>query len=287
MTNTEFFIMHGLCDGGEGNYVFKNRSERDEMALSLYQERLYNLFANYVQNDPGRKANLEMGCFRDKMMVTGRFHGQASAFIGTNRQIVMVDEEAPLIDGMAMYCVTASFEVGDMRPEQFIYVFNDESDRNEMALSLYQEAEYLYATHMEHYPGDYGVFYLGENETLANDCVIDYVAKYVDGEEDTIPAPNCLISIRPVIDYQDLAEALKKEYGNDFFRDTHILDLMFPYVYHNDCYLRYFFRGGEYPYIATCEEDEVNESYRRFLIDEYLMRILPADCSTVLISICW
>ena len=59
MTDTEFFVMHGLwCDADA--FVFKSRSDRNEMALSMFQELSYEMFYDYLQNsirNPNREWN--------------------------------------------------------------------------------------------------------------------------------------------------------------------------------------------------------------------------------------
>ena len=285
MTNTEFFVMHGLWCGTEA-FVFENRNDRNEMALSLFQELSYEMFYAYLQNDPRRRPDREWNCVSDNFMTSVKFRSQASGNIGCDMVIVMAENHPS--KGMKLYGLNSYQTVaGEMSfGENQNFAFDNESDRNEMALSLFQEKEYVFAQHMAHYPEDYGECCAAGD--LASCDLVCFTADYVDGCVDTIDPGRGLIYMEPVIAYQDLEEALNEEYGEGFIRYSEsVLDILFGSDYQNDCYIGYSFGYGDNPYIDYEGIVEDNDSYRAFLIDEYLRRVMPIGCKTVLIKICW
>lgn len=282
MTDTEFFVMHGLWCGADA-FVFKSRSDRNEMALSMFQELSYEMFYEYLQNG-SRNPDREWNCATDNLMIKMLFRSRAGGSIGCARVIVMAEDHPS--EGMKLYGLNSCQAIAGCMSygENQTFAFDNESDRNEMALSLFQENEYVYAQHMVHSPEDYGERCVAGD--LASEDLECFVANYVDGERDPTKAPKGL-RMMPTIDYQDLREALIEEYG-ELFRGANILDIMFSEFYQNDCAKEYYIWGGEYPVIdyEGCYGD-VNDSYRRFLIDEYLMRIVPEGVEYIMINICW
>lgn len=279
MDYPEFFVMHGLFDFINGNFVFANRDDRNEVTLSLHQERCYEMFYEYTQSI--RPAILAWDCAFDNMYMD-TIQGRAKSQIGTHRVLVIADSRPA--DHAQLYGVDSMFSIGKMLDDYACIAFDNESDRNEMALALYQEAEWLLAMHMEHYPEDYSDFCVATE--MAYGYVGDFVATFIDGKRDRVKAPKGL-KMMPTIDYQDLREALIEEYG-ELFCGANILDIMFGEWYQNDCAKKYNIWGGEYPVIdyEDCYGD-ANDSYRRFLIDEYLMRIVPEGVKYIMINICW
>lgn len=284
MTDTEFFVMHGLwCDADA--FVFKSRSDRNEMALSMFQELSYEMFYDYLQNG-SRNPNREWNCAADNLITKTLFRSRASGSIGCDRVIVMAENHPS--EGMRLYGLNSyQIIVGGMSyGENQTFAFDNESDRNEMALSLFQENEYVYAQHMAHYPEDYGKCCAASS--LASEDLEYFVADYVDGCTSTVNSGRELAYMEPVIDYRDLEKALSEEYGEGFIRrGESVLDILFGSDYQNDCYIKYCFGCGDNPYIDYEGIVEENDSYRAFLIDEYLREIMPADCDCVLIKICW
>lgn len=284
MTDTEFFVMHGLWCGNEA-FVFKSRNDRNEMALSMFQELSYEMFYDYLQNGR-RNPDREWDCAMDNFMTKMLFRSRAGGSIGCARVIVMAENHPS--EGMKLYGLNSCQVIAGYMSygENQTFAFDNESDRNEMALSLFQENEYVYAQHMAHYPEDYGECCVAGD--LASEDLECFVANYVDGCASTINSSRELVYMEPVIDYRDLEKALKEEYGEGFVRHGEsILGILFGSDYQNDCYIRYCFGCGDNPYIDYEGIVEENNSYRAFLIDEYLKEIMPADCEHVLIGICW
>lgn len=279
MDYPEFFVMHGLFDFINGNFVFANRNDRNEVALSLYQERCYEMFYEYTQSicPVALARDFALG----DVYMNAKL-GRAKGQIGAHHVLVIADSRPA--DRAQLYGVDSMFSIGKMLDDYVCIAFDNESDRNEMALALYQEAEWLLAMHMEHYPEDYSDFCVAAEMAYGN--IGDFVATFVDGERDQVKAPKGL-KMMPTIDYQDLREALIEEYG-ELFCGANVLDIMFGEFYQNDCAKEYNIWGGEYPVIdyEGCYGD-ANDSYRRFLIDEYLMRIVPRGVEYIMINICW
>lgn len=93
------------------------------------------------------------------------------------------------------------------------------------------------------------------------------------------------IEMMPVIDSYELQEAMKLQYGPDFFgEDGTIEDVLFDVDYSNNT-CKYYFYGSDEKYEGKFWQ---NEEYIRIrnCINGYLRDILP-DRNVVLISIVW
>ena len=93
------------------------------------------------------------------------------------------------------------------------------------------------------------------------------------------------IEMMPVIDSYDLEEAMKLQYGPDFFGENEFIEpILFGEEYSNDIYKFYYFINDE---IFEGKSWQNEERIRiRNCINGYLRDILP-DCERVLISISW
>lgn len=82
------------------------------------------------------------------------------------------------------------------------------------------------------------------------------------------------------VTYQDLQEALEKEYGEDF----DIIDICFDNYVDNDCYKRWYFDGEEtFAGDEYCSDERANQLN---LLDRFLHKEFPNE-EYILIEICW
>ena len=138
---------------GDMDLVFDNESDRNEMALSCFQEEMYCMWALSQQYNLPYEVDLAQ---------------EASAAIFTTDVLVSDD-----VYGNKGYCVEAYY--GN---HVVTLCFANEADRNEMFMALYQEREYEVTMFYSHFQPEVG---RGEIWDMVEDAVHFWEVDFIKG----------------------------------------------------------------------------------------------------------
>ena len=128
-------IGYGLIYGSM-ELIFENESDRNEMALSLYQEHVYQLW------------NRCINWYEDPILTN--IEEDASMYVMTGNILLTDGEYNDYIYGLEVY-------YGESAPALTLG-FANEADRNEMYLSLWEEKEYEFWMRHQHYAPSWSIF---------------------------------------------------------------------------------------------------------------------------------